>query len=911
MKILKILKFCILASLIISWLVTATEISGQTWSDEYTLGRGSAPRLALDPVNGDIHINYVSYSNSYTPAGMRYVHLNFSGNGFNLVENEAVPGGGSEKGYWYGGTTLAVDYNGRPHLIYRVHDPAQFGRFKMLYRKKEQTGWSSVVELKRNIYRAFSMDMVIDKSNRVHFCWTEKIDERKDGFYARIDATGLMNIIDKFNGSRWDNGVGIAADPTAGIQLVFGQPYSGNYPVSYYASSDSGETFQLIDRITAPKDQFIRAGHPDIAVDNNGTVHICYGSGKNEAANVNSKIQYVQYKNGVKTIHTTVAEGGGQFGDLDEASYRWFVSDIATGSNGKNIAIVYMTMDKAGKEWVFPETGVTRTIGGSLFVRMSNDYGNTWADAVRLTENCYLYDGRSQASVEAFGNSFFVLYEARDQVHIRSIYAEFDPLPVAVSSGPYNGYEGEELILNASASVDTGDNKGIVEYAWDLDDDGVFDRTSEDAIVAAVYPDNYSGKVVLKVMDRGGQFSYDTSIVHIENVIPKANAGGPYQGSLGQPVKFDGSRTSDPGSNENLIYQWDFTGDGKIDSTGIFPSWTFTTKGEFRILLQVSDKDGGIDTSQAMVSIRNVAPVWLQSLGNMSMNEDDTLSIDLSLLREKTADPDNSDNELEFSIQDNVFFHYQIDDILQTMKIFPNSNWNGMEAVVFTVKDPAMEAAFDTSYIRVLPQPDPPNDFSLLMPLDYNGSIWPDSLKFSWQEAVDPDSSNDVQYKWEISNVVTGPVADSTLVTTGLWFKNKHKLPTGEYTWRVEAFDSELHRVISLNTGQLKIGNISGLDEGVTLMSEKFALLQNFPNPFNPTTFISYALPRREEVSLIVYNHLGQKICVLESGLRRAGVHKVKFTATTAGGTMLPTGVYIYKLQAGKEVFIKKMLLIQ
>lgn len=85
-----------------------------------------------------------------------------------------------------------------------------------------------------------------------------------------------------------------------------------------------------------------------------------------------------------------------------------------------------------------------------------------------------------------------------------------------------------------------------------------------------------------------------------------------------------------------------------------------------------------------------------------------------------------------------------------------------------------------------------------------------------------------------------------------------------------------------------------------------FSLSQNFPNPFNPSTVISYQLPQDEDVSLIVYGILGNEIVELINKRQSAGNYSVKFEPKN-----LSSGIYFYKIQAGNFFTSKKMLLIK
>ena len=93
---------------------------------------------------------------------------------------------------------------------------------------------------------------------------------------------------------------------------------------------------------------------------------------------------------------------------------------------------------------------------------------------------------------------------------------------------------------------------------------------------------------------------------------------------------------------------------------------------------------------------------------------------------------------------------------------------------------------------------------------------------------------------------------------------------------------------------------------------EAFALADNFPNPFNPTTTIKYALPQAADVELTVYNVVGQVVRTLVAEYQSAGRYAVEWDATNDSGHSLSSGMYFYRLQAGGEFLeVKKMLLLR
>ncbi|UCH66059.1 MAG: T9SS type A sorting domain-containing protein [Ignavibacterium sp.] len=85
-----------------------------------------------------------------------------------------------------------------------------------------------------------------------------------------------------------------------------------------------------------------------------------------------------------------------------------------------------------------------------------------------------------------------------------------------------------------------------------------------------------------------------------------------------------------------------------------------------------------------------------------------------------------------------------------------------------------------------------------------------------------------------------------------------------------------------------------------------YALQQNYPNPFNPITTISYSLPVKSQVSLVVYNTLGENIKDLVNVVQEAGSHSCEFDATS-----LPNGIYFYRIQAGDYIETKKMVMMK
>jgi hypothetical protein len=120
---------------------------------------------------------------------------------------------------------------------------------------------------------------------------------------------------------------------------------------------------------------------------------------------------------------------------------------------------------------------------------------------------------------------------------------------------------------------------------------------------------------------------------------------------------------------------------------------------------------------------------------------------------------------------------------------------------------------------------------------------------------------------------------------------------------------------LSQNTIELIYAKISGIEYGTkydpinAVENEilfEYSLAQNYPNPFNPTTTIEYSITELNNVQLIIYNVLGQKITTLVNEVQPPGNYEVSFD-----GSSLTSGVYYYQIRTQEFVETRKMLLVR
>jgi hypothetical protein len=149
--------------------------------------------------------------------------------------------------------------------------------------------------------------------------------------------------------------------------------------------------------------------------------------------------------------------------------------------------------------------------------------------------------------------------------------------------------------------------------------------------------------------------------------------------------------------------------------------------------------------------------------------------------------------------------------------------------------------------------------------------------------------SSDFPLTVKLNNINQNEVADYVLkeIANGVEI-NSHKIEEGvEFT------------IINSEVTLLKISRKESLPVS-------YNLEQNFPNPFNPNTTIKFSLPEASNVTLTIYNALGQKVGELVNSNFEAGRYSYQWNALDAA-----SGIYIYELRTEKYVSMKKMILLK
>jgi hypothetical protein len=305
------------------------------------------------------------------------------------------------------------------------------------------------------------------------------------------------------------------------------------------------------------------------------------------------------------------------------------------------------------------------------------------------------------------------------------------------------------------------------------------------------------------------------------------------------------------------------------------------------VSLLVYDSRGGVDEEIVAIDVlnRNQAPVITSRVpvGNRPGRPDTTLLQPGTLLRMKVVAQDPDGDALSYRWYANGKFAGSVFD---TFDFRGELAFNTIEAWVFDLEDT----------VRTI--------WSIKVPVELSS--------FTASVGSGPGVALNWKTGSEINNAGFNILRGHS--PSGNYLKLNDKLipanREGSYSFidaTAEAGARYYYKLEALDTR----GNVTTHGPIVVTVAppDKFDLSQNYPNPFNPTTQIRYQLPQAVQVSLTIYNMLGQEVRKLVNANQPAGYHTAIWDGRDNSGRPVPTGVYHYRLQAGSFTTTKKMLM--
>ena len=322
-----------------------------------------------------------------------------------------------------------------------------------------------------------------------------------------------------------------------------------------------------------------------------------------------------------------------------------------------------------------------------------------------------------------------------------------------------------------------------------------------------------------------------------------------------------------------------------------------------------------------MISRRNYVaslPPVLSAISDVTIEEDSTTMVFAS-----ATDPDG--DLLTYSATaDTSAIAFEVSNDTVTVK--PLKDWNGSSVVTVAVTD-SYTSAEQSFTLTVTAAPDPPGPFAWTAPTSENDSIevtnsnGSDSFSIGWSSSVDPDGDA-VTYKLAISHpphnvptVMTESFSGTSRSFSfaefiGLWPNSLQMINRLNYKFDVYAYSGNDSTAIT-GTRQLFVERSGDLNTESIGIPNSFVLHPNYPNPFNPVTQIRFEMPYAGNVDLSIYNLLGMKVKTLYTGQKSAGDFSFKWNGKNDNNQSVSGGVYIYKLQSGQQMQMRKMILLK
>jgi hypothetical protein len=320
------------------------------------------------------------------------------------------------------------------------------------------------------------------------------------------------------------------------------------------------------------------------------------------------------------------------------------------------------------------------------------------------------------------------------------------------------------------------------------------------------------------------------------------------------------------------------------------PSFSITPQ-TFNVWFYVVDPVGGKDSIQVAITVTksNRKPTFQTVLRDTTINEGATLTYTY-----KATDPD-AGTTLTYSL-----VGAPSGAAITSAGVFtftPPANPARMYSIVAVTSDGSLTDTTKAT-VTVNRKPVKLSQVPIVVP---SGGISQGKPYTFTVIAKDPDGGA-ITYTWKVNGVQAKSGLDSNFTTT---FTD----PQGTVKTVVCVFADVSGLKDSVTWANFIITDVPKVDGGIPT---EFALGQNYPNPFNPTTTIRFDLPKEAPVTMEIYNILGVRVRTLVKGEEiNAGHHQMMWDGRDDFGSVVPSGVYLYRISAGDFHASKKMTLLK
>jgi hypothetical protein len=179
------------------------------------------------------------------------------------------------------------------------------------------------------------------------------------------------------------------------------------------------------------------------------------------------------------------------------------------------------------------------------------------------------------------------------------------------------------------------------------------------------------------------------------------------------------------------------------------------------------------------------------------------------------------------------------------------------------------------------------------------------AVVLSWTAPTDPDI--DVYNVYRSTTAGFDPGTTSPIASVkGIAYTDNAVTPGTQYYYRIDAVDFSGNKSPYSDEASVVTGITA--ENGIPT---EFALKQNYPNPFNPSTEIGFAVPKAVRVKLSVFTVTGELIATLVDREMSAGNYTVTWNGESLSGRTVSSGLYLYRIEAGDFVSVRKMVMLK
>ncbi len=485
--------------------------------------------------------------------------------------------------------------------------------------------------------------------------------------------------------------------------------------------------------------------------------------------------------------------------------------------------------------------------------------------------------------------------------------------PVSQNDTIYWGYWGAPL--------------NLLSFKGSLDDIKIFNCILDSATIDSLYHVGGWGENILIAVDSLNAFIGDTIDIPVNVEFPNGKnydsaelTFSGYQDGL-DFIEVDTSLSMTGGAGwsnavnetgDSLIISW-FAGAEDISGSGVFCRLKFAVTGEPCNFVPINIESALFNTGDDSVSITNGGiyikpiPVYGDVDSNGEVQAHDAALILKYVIEVETLDCQglvNADvtlNDTVTALDASIILQYGV-GLIDTLP-YDTSNGNLLAKGSITMKD--------GSYV--------PGQV-IEVPLTLSGGS--NILSFEGCMSYRPEQLVYKDIEW--SQVTEGFLIEVNESDGRLVFAGAGSAPDGEsgvfatVRFVINASFSGVETTVSLdelrwNEGAVKndvavstLSRIAAIDLDVSGIPTEYSLSRNYPNPFNPVTTIQYAIPEKSYVTLTIYNIAGQALEVLENQSKEPGYYSVQWDASKVG-----SGVYLYKIDAGRFSDVKKCVILK